>query len=145
MTGTWIAPVGGDVSQRCEHKPALRVARMRNLQVRGLDDGAGIKKYVDIECPRPVANGAAAAESPLDACDAVQQLAREKRRFGMNHLIDEPALFPQTLRLRFVARGHAEDVKIGRRQRLNGAIQRRVAIALVRAETKKNLFQKSSG
>ena len=67
---------GVELDQRLEREAALGEARMRHREARLVDDLVAGEQDVEIARARAVAHGAHAPELPLDAQQAVEQLAQ---------------------------------------------------------------------
>jgi hypothetical protein len=143
--GDGVAKVRNKVGERGEHESALGHPRMRYLETRRADHGAGVEQDIDIDRARPFSHGADPAEFALYLAGAGEQLHREECGLRFRHQVEEPALLDVIDGLCLIDRGSAENAKAGRGKPVEGGSQISLAVADVGAETEINRLQNSPG
>ena len=131
---------GGDFGERDEDKAALGEARMRDDEVAGADDGAGVEEDVNVEGARAVVKAQAAAELVFDGLSGVEKLQRKKKSFGGNAAVEKPRLRSEADWLGGVKRRAADDADAGRVEEFESAGEVSLAVAEVGAEREVDFF-----
>ena len=87
--------------QRRQHKPSLRHARMRDLQLRRFHHRVPIQQNVEVDQPRPFGRSFHPPHLALDALEVLEQLPRKQVGLDFDHLVQKPGLVEDIARLGF--------------------------------------------
>src|ERR1041385_4854123 len=98
LASHWIDPVRRDFVERFEHELALAESRMRDDQVRHVDDGVAVENEIEIERARRVLVRMVAAEALFDGVQHVEDGGRRERRVANRRRVEKHRL----------RRGHAD-------------------------------------
>ena len=138
-----MAQIRRQLCQGFEHEAAIRHARMRNLQLRRVDDGFFIEENVDVDSAGAFRYDSFPAQIALDLSNACEQIARRKSSPDFYNLIEEPGLLAHLLRLGLVDGGSPQDLYAFIFETFQSLAKIRLAVAEVRSEREIGSGQKS--